>query len=40
MCVCNYMEMAKVFGLTVNMVTVVSGSSCAPVLPSAHLVSM
>lgn len=38
---CNYMEMAKLFGLTVNMITVVSGSSCAlSVFPSAHLFSM
>lgn len=35
------MEMAKLFGLTVNMVTVVSGSSRAlSVFPAAHLFSM
>lgn len=34
------MEMEKLF-VTVNMVTVVSGSSCSPsVFPSAHLFSM
>lgn len=35
------MEMAKLFGLTVNIVTVVPRSSCAlSVFPSAHLFSM
>lgn len=34
------MEMEELFGLTVDMVTVVSESSCAlSVLPSAHLFS-